>query len=60
MGRSEINLVRLIAQCENMMSMGKKLDDWRIQKVWFIFIAIIRFSLTSIHWKIHCSLGLRT
>ena len=33
LGRSEINLIRLIAQCEDMVASNDESNNWRIEKV---------------------------
>jgi len=33
LGRSEINLIRLIAQCEKMVASKDEVNNWRIEKV---------------------------
>ena len=33
LGRSEINLIRLIAQCEEMVASKNEIYQWRIEKV---------------------------
>ena len=48
MSRSEINLVRLIAQCEEMVAVGNRSDDWRIKKVCTVlFLVLVVFDRCS-------------